>query len=174
MDRHKAVDSLLIVLGGTIVLAAVVLWWRSRGVEDIDLVQALSSSSSFNCGVECVCYLAAYSALEVKPTEVRRLGSKYFHDGAISLNELKKLCEEIGLGKAQAIEVKVDDLDYLTVPFIAHQTRPGVEHYVVCSKVSDNYVQLIDLLSSKSVIETIPKGVFEHRFTGYALVMTTR
>jgi len=175
VDRRKGTGSAFVILGTIIVVVAASLWWSNRGGGNDELVEDISSGSSFNCGLECVCYLAAYWGLKITPSEIRRIGGRYLDDGTISLNDLKELSESITLGKAYAIEAEVDDLDCLTTPFIAHETGDdGAHHYVVCSKVSDNYVQIIDILADGSVIDTVPKEIFDRRFTGYALVIARR
>lgn len=120
-----------------------------------------------NCGVESVVFLASCYRI-ADPTEVRQraaAGNCVKPDGSINMADLVVLCETVGLGEWRGLHADVEDLASVPTPFIAH-LQYDVGHFVVCNKISEEYVQVIDMVSDHGPVAVMPIDAFKTRFTG--------
>jgi hypothetical protein len=92
-----------------------------------------------------------------------------FNEKGASLLDLKETASKHGI-TSDIIHASPSALDS-RLPAIARMTVPNMEqdgHYVVVTKMSDESVEVID--STAGGFITVPRGLFEREFSGYALV----
>jgi ABC-type bacteriocin/lantibiotic exporter with double-glycine peptidase domain len=125
---------------------------------------------SRNCGVECICFLAKLYDSNISTDQIRQISKKYLANNEINLPGLKKLCNKVGLGQWETVQMDLCDIDYVIKPFILHFKQ---DHFVLCTDVSDNLIQILDPTGGSTKIKTMPKSVFGKFFDGYSLIRVT-
>lgn len=152
-------------LAGT---ALVAMWlYHCHGEAKIGYGSEKPHQMMHNCGVESVAFLASYYGI-ANPGEVRRVAAQsncVKPDGSISMADLIVLCNTVGLGEWRGLHADIEDLSSVPTPFIAH-LQYNVGHIVVCNKLSEQYVQVVDMVSDHGPIANMPIEAFKSRFKG--------
>lgn len=175
MHRAKFLGNVLIAVGCGAIIVSIVLGKRALENRDPLVPVPMGTELKHCCGVESLCYLAAYWEARTSPDAIRSLAKPIVgDDGGITLAELRDLCSHVGVGECYAVEVENADLDVMPVPFVVHIKRDGIGHFVVCSKISETYVQLIDPLSDDSVVMVVPRAIFDQWFSNHALLISRK
>lgn len=131
-----------------------------------------SDLPGYNCGVESVCYLAAYYGLGGGSKSVRALGDQYLDNkGVISLAALKLMCEAAGFKVPRLLHVDPKGFEDLKPPFIMHMLPDGrgSGHFKVCVGQDRSLLLTVDLTRNPP-IENMLKPGFWKEFSGYVLM----
>jgi ATP-binding cassette subfamily B protein RaxB len=136
------------------------LWERLFSSKRLRLV---NQSEAAECGLACLCMIAAYHGVNYSMSELRR-GSSISTRGA-SLGGLMRISEKLGF-TARPLQLSLDELSKLATPCILHWE---FNHYVVLTRVAPSYVEIYDPASGR---RRLSHARVSESFTGVAMELT--